>query len=34
MTLSCNPLIKSPEISDAGKHLSAAEFHSVLQKAG
>ncbi|KAM5560993.1 rhodanese-like domain-containing protein 6 [Rosa sericea] len=34
VTLSCNPLIKSPEISHAGKHLSAAEFHSVLQKAG
>nr|XP_011466188.1 PREDICTED: rhodanese-like domain-containing protein 6 isoform X2 [Fragaria vesca subsp. vesca] len=34
VTLSCNPLIKSPEISHAGKHLSAAEFHFVLQKAG
>ncbi|KAF3453082.1 hypothetical protein FNV43_RR03516 [Rhamnella rubrinervis] len=34
VTLSSNPLIKSPAISNAGKHLSAVEFHSVLQKAG
>ncbi|KAL0454628.1 UNVERIFIED_CONTAM: Rhodanese-like domain-containing protein 6 [Sesamum latifolium] len=34
VTLSSHPLLKSPEISDAGRHLSAAEFHSVLQSAG
>ncbi|KAJ8447094.1 hypothetical protein Cgig2_022823 [Carnegiea gigantea] len=34
VTLSSNPLLKSPPISNAGKHLSAAEFHSVLQSAG
>lgn len=34
MTLSSHPLLKSPEISNAGKHLSAAEFHSILQNAG
>ncbi|KAL0387329.1 UNVERIFIED_CONTAM: Rhodanese-like domain-containing protein 6 [Sesamum radiatum] len=33
VTLSSHPLLKSPEISDAGRHLSAAEFHSVLQNA-
>ncbi|XP_060667938.1 rhodanese-like domain-containing protein 6 [Ziziphus jujuba] len=34
VTLSSNPLLKSPAISNAGTHLSAAEFHSVLQNAG
>ncbi|KAK6143841.1 hypothetical protein DH2020_024189 [Rehmannia glutinosa] len=34
VTLSSHPLLKSPEISNAGRHLSAAEFHSVLQNAG
>ncbi|KAL6278474.1 hypothetical protein ACE6H2_022075 [Prunus campanulata] len=34
VTLSSNPLLKSPEFSDAGKHLSADEFHSMLQRAG
>ncbi|XP_010553714.1 PREDICTED: rhodanese-like domain-containing protein 6 [Tarenaya hassleriana] len=34
VTFSPCPLLKSPEISNAGKHLSAAEFHSVLQNAG
>ncbi|KAL3638192.1 Rhodanese-like domain-containing protein 6 [Castilleja foliolosa] len=34
VTLSPHPLLKSPDISNAGKHLSAAEFHSVLQDAG
>lgn len=34
MTLTSHPLLKSPEISNAGRHLSAAEFHSVLQNAG
>ncbi|KAL2924866.1 Rhodanese-like domain-containing protein 6 [Bienertia sinuspersici] len=34
VTLSANPLVKSPSISNAGKHLSALQFHSVLQNAG
>lgn len=34
MTFSSHPLLKSPEISSAGKHLSAVEFHSVLERAG
>ncbi|CAO2832520.1 unnamed protein product [Amaranthus hypochondriacus] len=34
VTLSCNPLVKTPSISNAGKHLSALEFHSVLQNSG
>lgn len=34
VTLSSNSLLKSPAISNAGKHLSAVEFHSVLKKAG
>ncbi|KAK4769181.1 hypothetical protein SAY86_027331 [Trapa natans] len=34
VTFSCHPLLKSPEISNAGKHLSAVEFHSVLERAG
>ncbi|XP_051124603.1 rhodanese-like domain-containing protein 6 [Andrographis paniculata] len=34
VTLSSHPLLTSPDISNAGKHLSAAEFHSVLQNAG
>ncbi|CAB4315769.1 unnamed protein product [Prunus armeniaca] len=34
VTLSSNPLLKSPVFSDAGKHLSADEFHSMLQRAG
>ncbi|TVU49729.1 hypothetical protein EJB05_01058 [Eragrostis curvula] len=31
VTLCCNPTVAPPEISSAGRHLSAAEFHSVLQ---
>lgn len=34
VTFSSHPLLKPPEISNAGKHLSALEFHSVLQSAG
>ncbi|KAA8536723.1 hypothetical protein F0562_029201 [Nyssa sinensis] len=34
VTFSSHPLLKSPEISNAGRHLSAVEFHSVLQNAG
>ncbi|XP_021772439.1 rhodanese-like domain-containing protein 6 [Chenopodium quinoa] len=34
VTLSSNPLIKTPSISNAGRHLSALEFHSVLQNSG
>lgn len=34
VTFSPHPLLKSPEISNAGTHLSAVEFHSVLQSAG
>ncbi|KAH6761450.1 rhodanese-like domain protein [Perilla frutescens var. hirtella] len=34
VTLTSHPLLKSPEISNAGRHLSAAEFHSVIQNAG
>lgn len=34
VTFKSNPLVKSPNISSAGKHLSATEFHSVLQSAG
>ncbi|KAK9084399.1 hypothetical protein Scep_030870 [Stephania cephalantha] len=34
VTLSSNPLLKLPTISNAGKHLSAVEFNSVLQNAG
>ncbi|MED6216612.1 Rhodanese-like domain-containing protein 6 [Stylosanthes scabra] len=33
VTLSSHPLLKSPEISNAGRHLSASEFHSSLQNA-
>ncbi|XP_013585590.1 PREDICTED: rhodanese-like domain-containing protein 6 isoform X3 [Brassica oleracea var. oleracea] len=33
VTFSTCPLLKSPDISNAGKHLSAAEFHSVLESA-
>ncbi|XP_042487573.1 rhodanese-like domain-containing protein 6 isoform X2 [Macadamia integrifolia] len=31
VTFSSHPLLKSPHISNAGKHLSAVGFHSVLQ---
>ncbi|GJN35210.1 hypothetical protein PR202_gb23959 [Eleusine coracana subsp. coracana] len=31
VTLCSNPTLAPPEISSAGRHLSAAEFHSVLQ---
>ncbi|GAB4835665.1 Rhodanese-like domain-containing protein 6 [Ancistrocladus abbreviatus] len=34
VTLSSNPLLKTPSISNAGRHLSAVEFHSFLQSAG
>ncbi|XVF05930.1 hypothetical protein REPUB_Repub06bG0004300 [Reevesia pubescens] len=34
VTFSSHPLLKAPEVSSAGRHLSAAEFHSVLQSAG
>ncbi|KAK6288527.1 hypothetical protein POUND7_000068 [Theobroma cacao] len=33
VTFSSHPLFKAPEVSNAGRHLSAAEFHSVLQSA-
>ncbi|CAI8603559.1 unnamed protein product [Vicia faba] len=33
VTLSSHPLLKSPEISNAGTHLSALEFHSTLHNA-
>ncbi|CAK8572539.1 unnamed protein product [Lathyrus sativus] len=33
VTLSSHPLLKSPEISNAGRHLSALEFHSTLHNA-
>ncbi|XP_068659920.1 rhodanese-like domain-containing protein 6 [Aristolochia californica] len=33
VTFSASPLLKSPAISNAGKHLSATQFHSVLQDA-
>ncbi|KAK6911669.1 tRNA uridine(34) hydroxylase, N-terminal [Dillenia turbinata] len=34
VTLSSCPLLKPPKISEAGRHLSAVEFHSVLQNSG
>ncbi|ERN03155.1 hypothetical protein AMTRI_Chr02g263390 [Amborella trichopoda] len=34
VTLSSHPWIESPTISNAGKHLTAVEFHSILQIAG
>ncbi|KAH9312448.1 hypothetical protein KI387_027483 [Taxus chinensis] len=34
VSLVCHPLVRSPSISNAGKHLSAIEFHSILQMAG
>ncbi|XWS42313.1 hypothetical protein CRYUN_Cryun16bG0003700 [Craigia yunnanensis] len=34
VTFSSHPLLKAPEVSNAGRHLSAFEFHSVLQSAG
>ncbi|XP_042487578.1 rhodanese-like domain-containing protein 6 isoform X3 [Macadamia integrifolia] len=34
VTFSSHPLLKSPHISNAGKHLSAVGFHSVLQSGG
>lgn len=34
VTLCSNPTSAPPEISSAGRHLSAAEFHSVLQNVG
>ncbi|MCL7036798.1 hypothetical protein MKW94_023602 [Papaver nudicaule] len=34
VTFSSQPLLESPAISNAGRHLSAAEFHSVLHSAG
>lgn len=34
MTFSSHPLVRSPDISIAGRHVSAVEFHSVLQSAG
>lgn len=34
VTFRSDPSLKSPEISHAGRHLSAAEFHSILQDAG
>ncbi|KAJ8572782.1 hypothetical protein K7X08_009293 [Anisodus acutangulus] len=34
VTLSSCPLPRSPEISNAGRHLSASEFHSVLHNVG
>ncbi|XP_022719543.1 rhodanese-like domain-containing protein 6 isoform X2 [Durio zibethinus] len=34
VTFSSHPLLKAPEVSNAGRYLSASEFHSVLQSAG
>lgn len=34
VTLCSHPLLNSPEISNAGRHLSAAKFHSMLQNTG
>ncbi|GAV85729.1 Rhodanese domain-containing protein/FSH1 domain-containing protein [Cephalotus follicularis] len=34
VTMSSHPLFKAPQISDAGAHLSALHFHSLLQHAG
>lgn len=34
VTFSSQPLLKPPEISHAGRYLSAAEFHSVLESPG
>ncbi|KAH7521052.1 hypothetical protein JRO89_XSUnG0123600 [Xanthoceras sorbifolium] len=34
VTLSSHPLLNPPDISNAGRHLSAVEFHSLLQSAG
>ena len=34
VTLCSNPSLTTPDISFAGRHLSAAEFHSVLQSVG
>ncbi|KQJ86306.1 rhodanese-like domain-containing protein 6 isoform X4 [Brachypodium distachyon] len=34
VTLCSNPSLTTPEISLAGRHLSAADFHSVLQSVG
>ncbi|XAR52714.1 hypothetical protein NMG60_11020920 [Bertholletia excelsa] len=34
VTFSSHPLLKSPDVSKAGRHLSAAEFHSVLENVG
>lgn len=34
VTFNSCPLLKAPDICNAGKHLSAEEFHSVLQNAG
>lgn len=33
VTLSSNPSLKLPEISNVGRHLSAMDFHSFLQDA-
>ncbi|KAL8170783.1 hypothetical protein V2J09_022587 [Rumex salicifolius] len=33
VTLSSNPLLKLPTVSNAGKHLSAIEFHSIVSAA-
>lgn len=34
VTFTSNPLLKLPTVTNAGRHLSAIEFHSVLQNAG
>lgn len=34
VTFSSHPLLSPPDVSNAGRHLSAVEFHSVLQSAG
>ncbi|KAK4852801.1 hypothetical protein QYF36_027168 [Acer negundo] len=34
VTLSSHPLLNPPDISNAGRHLSAVEFNSLLQSAG
>ncbi|KAJ6737771.1 THIOSULFATE SULFURTRANSFERASE/RHODANESE-LIKE DOMAIN-CONTAINING PROTEIN 2 [Salix viminalis] len=34
VTFTPYPLVKAPDVSNAGRHLSAVEFHSALQSAG
>ncbi|GAY63168.1 hypothetical protein CUMW_223460 [Citrus unshiu] len=34
VTFSSHPLLNPPDVSNAGRHLSAVEFHSILQSTG